>query len=457
MTAYKLAAVRAVEQSGEARRQGATSTASLLACDFGGDHRGSRNTVRQAQKIEQTPQSHEAMAQGRLSQRQAKVIEKALDLLPEETPKNAREACETQLVEDAPRMDLRQFQRQADRIIGSFLADCDENTAVDAAENTIVEERERRAWNNAEFWMSQPIDGTVKGGFAIPEAQAAHLRVVLDGLCAPQIEITAPGQASRATSEVLLDERPSYTRRQGWAFTHLCELLPTDRLPETNNVGPIMTVNIDHQALLDQLKVAVLSTGETLSAGQARRMACEHRILPAVYGGDSLPLDLGRDKRLYSLHQRRALELSQKGCVFPGMGVPPQKAHSGGGGQATRLVRRPPRRRVLGGRRPHRSEGRSPALPPPPPDPAHRRLGHPLHARWHPRAGSTGITGSQTQTPTTPTIPMTIGRALPPHGARSRSVAPMRQTPCNHSTGALRRTPRVTRCSPARATVAPCT
>ncbi|WP_375002320.1 DUF222 domain-containing protein [Aeromicrobium sp. CTD01-1L150] len=319
VTAYKLAAVAAVESSGEARRQGATSTASMLSNDFGGDRRGACGTVRRAKKIEQTPQSHEAMAQGRLSAKQARVIEKALDLLPEETPKNAREACETQLVEDAPRMDLRQLQRQADRVVGSFIRP----ESVDEGENDIVQAREQRAWNTAEFWMGAPIDGTVKGGFTIPEAQAAHLRVALEALCAPQIEITGPGEASRATSGVLLDERPSYGRRQGWAFAHLCELLPVDRLPETNNVGPIMTVNIDHQTLLDQLKVAVLSTGETLSAGQARRMACEHRILPAVFGGDSLPLDLGRDKRLYTLHQRRALELSQKGCVFPGCDRPP--------------------------------------------------------------------------------------------------------------------------------------
>ncbi len=326
VTAYKLAAVSAVEQSGEARRQGSTSTASMLSNDFGGDHRGTCGTVRKAKKIKKTPQSHQAMAQGKLTAKQAKIIEKALDLLPADVGAAQREACETQLVDDAPRMDIRRFQRQADRVVAGLIAEQRDDTddeALDEVENEIVEDRETKAWNTAEFWMAPPVGGTVKGGFTIPEAQAAHLRVALEALCAPQVEITAPGEATRATGDVLLDERPSYSRRQGWAFTHLCELLPLDRLPETNNTGPILTINIDHQALVNELKVAALSTGETLSAGQARRMACEHRLLPAVFGGDSLPLDLGRDRRLFTSHQRRALELRDKGCVFPGCDRPP--------------------------------------------------------------------------------------------------------------------------------------
>ncbi|MGJ9413300.1 DUF222 domain-containing protein [Aeromicrobium sp. CF4.19] len=328
VVALKLSAVAAVESSGEARREGASSTGSLIAGDFGGDRRGADATVKQAKRITTTPQTHQAMAKGQLSARQVKAIGRALDQLPKTVTAAQREACETQLVEDAPRMDLKLFERHADRVVGHFLTTTDSETDsdesdLDAAENDLVAAREKRAWDNAEFWMGSAVDGLVKGGFTIPEAQAAQLRVAMDALCAPQVEITGPSSLSRRTGEVLLDERPSYRTRQGWAFTYLCELLPTEKLPETNNLGPILTINLDHQSLLEQLKVATLSTGERVSAGQARRMACEHRLLPAVLGGESLPLDLGRDRRLFTLHQRQGLALRDRGCVFPGCDRPP--------------------------------------------------------------------------------------------------------------------------------------
>ncbi|MGJ9412417.1 DUF222 domain-containing protein [Aeromicrobium sp. CF4.19] len=323
VTAHELAAVAAVESSGTARREGASSTGSLLAGDFGRDRRGADAVVRQAKQIDQTPQTHEAMAEGRLSARQVRSIGRALDQLPTTVTPTQREACETQLVEDAPRMDLKLFERHADRVVGHFLTDSDDESDLDAAENDLVEQREKKAWAAAEFWMGPAVDGSVKGGFTIPEAQAAQLRVAVDALCAPQVEITGPSSLSRRSGEVLLDERPSYRTRQGWALTYLCELLPTEKLPETNNLGPIVTINLDHETLIERLKVATLSTGERISAGQARRMACEHRLLPAVFGGESLPLDLGRDKRLFSLAQRRGLEFRDQGCVFPGCDRPP--------------------------------------------------------------------------------------------------------------------------------------
>ena len=36
------------------------------------------------------------------------------------------------------------------------------------------------------------------------------------------------------------------------------------------------------------------STGDLITAAQARRLACTAKIIPAVLGGDSIPLDLGR-------------------------------------------------------------------------------------------------------------------------------------------------------------------
>ena len=56
-----------------------------------------------------------------------------------------------------------------------------------------------------------------------------------------------------------------------------------------------MVVTIDHTVLAGALKAAHLDTGETLSAGEARRLACNAAILPAVLGGKSVALDLGHD------------------------------------------------------------------------------------------------------------------------------------------------------------------
>ena len=46
------------------------------------------------------------------------------------------------------------------------------------------------------------------------------------------------------------------------------------------------------------LKAAHLDTGETISPGAARRLACEAGIIPAVLGGKSQVLDLGRKQTI---------------------------------------------------------------------------------------------------------------------------------------------------------------
>ncbi len=62
--------------------------------------------------------------------------------------------------------------------------------------------------------------------------------------------------------------------------------------------------------------------GDVLSARQVRELACEADIVPAVLGGDSEILDLGRAVRLATRAQVRALYLRDGGCTFPGCSVP---------------------------------------------------------------------------------------------------------------------------------------
>ena len=65
-----------------------------------------------------------------------------------------------------------------------------------------------------------------------------------------------------------------------------------------------------------------LDTGAPISVAEARRLACDAQILPAVLNGDSLPLDLGRARRLFTGPLRRALILRDGGCSFPGCDRP---------------------------------------------------------------------------------------------------------------------------------------
>ena len=60
-----------------------------------------------------------------------------------------------------------------------------------------------------------------------------------------------------------------------------------------------------------------LDTGAAISAAEARRMACDAQIVPAVLGGPSQVLDLGRARRLFTGPIRRALILRDRGCSFP--------------------------------------------------------------------------------------------------------------------------------------------
>lgn len=310
--AHQLAATKAVSTSGEARRQGATSTGSLLAGSFGGDRQAADRAVKQAEKLASASQTQHALARGVISVKQADLITRTLANLPGEVTEAQWEACETQLLCDAPTLDLKALSRRADRIADVFAPD-----EVDEIENDTVELREKAAWKATEFWMVDRGDGTHKGGFVLPEAQADMLRTALEAISAPQV------QTSESLADAVLDERPRYGQRMGWAFATLIEQIPADRLPDTAGVGAIVTVNLDHDVLLDKLKAATLSTGTKISAGQARRMACELRLLPAVFGGESLPLDHGRAKRLFTGHQRRAQAHRDQGCVFPGCDRPP--------------------------------------------------------------------------------------------------------------------------------------
>ena len=84
-------------------------------------------------------------------------------------------------------------------------------------------------------------------------------------------------------------------------------------------------VTLDYDTLvadLDEAGVATTSTGDRITAGQARRLACQAGILPVVLGGDSEILDVGRANRLVHRPHRKAMNLRDKTCTTIGCTMP---------------------------------------------------------------------------------------------------------------------------------------
>ncbi len=71
-----------------------------------------------------------------------------------------------------------------------------------------------------------------------------------------------------------------------------------------------------------RLRAATLDTGDHISAGTARRLACTAGLIPAVLGGPSLPLDLGRRTRLFTDTHRIALATRYTSCAATGCDRP---------------------------------------------------------------------------------------------------------------------------------------
>lgn len=100
----------------------------------------------------------------------------------------------------------------------------------------------------------------------------------------------------------------------------ILEHLPTDRL--AGKVAATVVATVSVESLKDGLAAAQLDTGQMISAGQARRLACNAGILPAVLGGSSLPLDLGRTDRFFTEAQRVALATVYTECAAVGCDRP---------------------------------------------------------------------------------------------------------------------------------------
>ena len=91
----------------------------------------------------------------------------------------------------------------------------------------------------------------------------------------------------------------------------------TGRVPE-------VIVLIDLDTLRNGLHdhgIAETADGNPLPADTIRRMCCDADIIPAVLNTDGVTVDVGRERRVATRHQRRALRAMHTSCAHPGCTV----------------------------------------------------------------------------------------------------------------------------------------
>jgi hypothetical protein len=312
--ALELRLVAAAERTQVAREAGCASTGAWLSKQTRSGTATAARAVKLATDLDDhLPATSAALAEGVVSTEHASVIAHATSRLPQKLSTDQVATVEASLVEKARRVDPTQLRRLARRALAAVE---DDTAVVDAHENAQLVDEEAAALARTRLTLHDHGDGTTTGHFTVPTLAASMLRKVLDALTAPRR--SRPGAATAQAGDP--DDRQDWARARGLAFTEVLEHLPTDRLH--GKVAATVVLTLDLEVLRGRLAAAGLDTGDLVSAAQARRLACQAGIVPAVLDGASLPLDLGRSSRLFTEAQRVAGATRHSSCAADGCEVP---------------------------------------------------------------------------------------------------------------------------------------
>ncbi|MDQ7903921.1 DUF222 domain-containing protein [Phytohabitans sp. ZYX-F-186] len=309
VTATELHLVREIDGRNLSVTRHASATAVWLREHLRISIHSAKRLIDLAQALDERPALDAALVGGAVNAEQAAVVAAAVRDLPADLGQELVGEAETVLIGQASQFEPSILRKAGQRILTHVAPE-----VADAADAAALQRMETRAAQSRAFHLTRQGDGRVRVTGWLDEAGAAVVDAALDPLCAPRHDH---------------DEPRTPAQRRADALVEVCDLAThTERLPDNGGQRPHVVVTVPYDLLHQQLGIGTLDTGGRLSAEQVRRLACDARILPAVLGGDGQVLDLGRTRRLITGPLRRALELRDRGCAFPGCDRPPRWCHA---------------------------------------------------------------------------------------------------------------------------------
>lgn len=297
-----LAEAAAVDASMRATR---TPLSTWLGLDQKLSKREAAGALHRATELAARPQLGAAATAGRVGAGQAQAITRVLKGLAPQLDETQQQAAESLLVDLADELDADQLAKSTERVLQAVaLQRSDELTETRLQREAEAAQRQRsvRLWRH---------EGSVRFDGSLPRLEGEAWIALLDAH-AESLRRCALGERDPLATSLTPEQR-----RADALIAMIRQHQITKQAPSSGGDRPRLVVTIDYSKLRDEAAAAGLIGDNPISAGELRRLCCEAGILPAMLGGDSQVLDIGRESRTIPPGMRAALTLRDGGCAFP--------------------------------------------------------------------------------------------------------------------------------------------
>jgi hypothetical protein len=315
---HVLAAVLAGEadKGGACLRAAGAKTATHLAAGPQMTQREASRLVLEGRRLVRCQPTVEAALAGVVSASQAAQVAREVDQRGRWLAQDQLEQLEDRLLAETAELDAQGLASAAAALVAVIAP-----AAAEAAEADLVEAEHRRAVAERRLVFNDDGQGSVLFKGRLPEA---------DGRLFAKT-VTAHAEALAAAEAATLAEDPTQTRpdRAQRLADGLVAMVESaaNHAPRTGGERPRITVTCQLEHLKGGLATAgrLEPDGQPIPPAELRLLACDAGIIPAVMSSPSRLLDLGREARTAPPALRRALELRDGGCSFPGCDTPPER------------------------------------------------------------------------------------------------------------------------------------
>ena len=185
-------------------------------------------------------------------------------------------------------------------------------------------DRERAAHEAREFRLHRLPDGTVRIVWRLDPLEGSVLSEVYDRATSPRRGGPSFVSDQERAQQIADDPRTTEQLASDVFYglvTAGAEVEPSHLL---GRGAPAVRVTVTERELIARTGHGRLRTGQlAVSIETVERLACTQGTIPVVFDAHGQPLDVGRERRLFTPRQRIALEERDGGCRWSGCDRPP--------------------------------------------------------------------------------------------------------------------------------------